>query len=289
MLRCRFTVEYVPGKKLVVADALSRAPILATEIQDEMMKLELLHEHIFVITALFPASDAQLQRIREETKNDLQLGTLLQILQSAWPAAKSQLDINVRPFWDSRHLFTQVDGLILRGPQMVIPRSLRGEMLERAHEGHLGIVKTKAPVREVFGWPEVNNQIEQLVSSCETCARFQNQQHKEPLLSIDLPQRPWEKIALDLFEFEGDNYILFMDYYLRFPEIRRLSSTRSAKVVSTMTEIFACHGIPTEIVSDNEPQFYVAEFQQFAAQFSFRHTTSSLRYPQGNGLVERCV
>ena len=64
----------MPGKKLVVADALSRALVLATESQDEMMLSELLEEHIYVITALFPASDAQLQRIREETKDDLQLG-----------------------------------------------------------------------------------------------------------------------------------------------------------------------------------------------------------------------
>ena len=62
MLRYCFTVEYVPAKKLVVADALSWAPVLATESQDEMMLSELLDEHIFVITALFPASDAQRQQ-----------------------------------------------------------------------------------------------------------------------------------------------------------------------------------------------------------------------------------
>ena len=120
-------------------------------------------------------------------------------------------------------------------------------MLERAHEGHLGIVKTKAHVREVIWWTGMNNQVEQLVSSCETCARFQNQQRKEPLLSTDLPQRPWKKVAADLFELEGDHYILLVDYYSRFPEIRHLSSTLSANVISAMTEIFACHGIPSEI------------------------------------------
>ena len=96
---------------------------------------------------------------------------------------------------------------------MVIPHTLRGEMLERAHEGHLGIVKTKTRVREVIWWPGMNNKVEQLVSSCETCARFQNQQRKEPLLSTDLPQRPWEKVEADLFELEGDHYILLGLHY----------------------------------------------------------------------------
>jgi hypothetical protein len=62
-----------------------------------------------------------------------------------------------------------MDGLILRGGQMVIPQRLRDEMLERAHEGHLGIVKTKAPVREVIWWPGMNNQLEQLVLESRTC------------------------------------------------------------------------------------------------------------------------
>ena len=80
MLRYCFTVEYVPGEKLVVADALSRAPIVTDESQQETTLSELLEEHISVITALFPASDLQLQRIREETQKDVQLATLLNIL-----------------------------------------------------------------------------------------------------------------------------------------------------------------------------------------------------------------
>ena len=47
---------------------------------------------------------------------------------------------------------------------------------------------------------------------------------------------------------------------------------------------------PVRLVgSDNGPQFSGAEFQQFAVKLGFRHITSSPRYPQGNGLVERCV
>jgi hypothetical protein len=84
------------------------------------------------------------------------------------------------------------------GTQIVIPRSMRSEMLQRAHEGHLGIVKTKARIREVIWWPGMGNQIEQMVSRCETCIRFRNQQRREPLQPTALPERPWEKVAVDL-------------------------------------------------------------------------------------------
>ena len=62
-------------------------------------------------------------------------------------------------------------------------------------------------------------------------------------------------------------------------------------VVTAMKEIFACHGhrVPCEVLSDNGPQFSCWEFAEFARQYGFHHSTSSPRYPQGNGLVERCV
>ena len=52
---------------------------------------------------------------------------------------------------------------------------------------------------------------------------------------------------------------------------------------------FARYGIPEEVISANGPQFGSAEFEKFAKDFEFKHTTSSPRYPQSNGLAERTV
>ena len=71
--------------------------------------------------------------IRDETPCDDQLAALLQVLESECPSSKQQLPIEVRPFWDNRHLFTQIDGIILRGEQIVIPKVLRPRMIMRAH------------------------------------------------------------------------------------------------------------------------------------------------------------
>ena len=165
MMKYCFHVEYVPGKSLVVADALSRAPVRG----DDSGIADIVDEYISVVTDLWPASDHQLQRIRDETRKDSQLTALLRILQTNWPLTKSALTIEVKPFWDGRHLFSQIDGLILRGNQLVIPRSLRAEMMKRAHEGHFGMVKTKSRAREVIWWPGMNNQLEQMIINCDIC------------------------------------------------------------------------------------------------------------------------
>ena len=96
---------------------------------------------------------------------------------------------------------------------------------------------------------------------------------------------------MDLFEWDGAHYVLVVDYYSRVSELRKQSSTctRAANVITAMKDIFACHGVPCEVLSDNGPQFSCREFAEFARQYGFHHSTSSHRYPQGNGLVERCV
>ena len=52
---------------------------------------------------------------------------------------------------------------------------------------------------------------------------------------------------------------------------------------------FARHGIPVVCVTDNAMQFASAEFANFAKTYGFKHVTSSPRYAQSNGFVERNV
>ena len=66
-------------------------------------------------------------------------------------------------------------------------------------------------------------------------------------------------------------------------------SFTSFNVIVALKSIFARHGIPEIIRSDNGPQYSSREFAEFATSYGFRHTTSSPRYPQSNGQVERMV
>lgn len=89
--------------------------------------------------------------------------------------------------------------------------------------------------------------------------------------------------------FTGKTYLLIVDYYSRWPEIRLLDHLTSNTVITRLKSIFATHGIPELVISDNGPQFASHAFQNFAKEFGFTHTTSSPRYPQANGEAERAV
>lgn len=70
-----------------------------------------------------------------------------------------------------------------------------------------------------------------------------------------------------------------MDYFSRFFEIAKLTSTTSEAVAEHFKSIFARHGIPEVVRSDNGPQFASESFSVFAKDWGFNHVTSSPHFP----------
>ena len=106
-------------------------------------------------------------------------------------------------------------------------------------------------------------------------------QHPEPLIPFPFPQRPWQRVGTDLFEWKKTDYLLVVDYYSRFIEIAKLTLTTAMGVISHLKSIFARHGIPEVVVLDNGPQYSSAVFEEFSKEYEFDHVTSSPKYPQG--------
>lgn len=182
-----------------------------------------------------------------------------------------------------------VEGLLLRQNRIVIPQALRKEMLRRLHEGHLGAEKCKRRARTAIYWPGINADIDRMVSTCDTCLSHRAKQQKEPMIITDTPSEPWQKIGTDLFVLNGKNYLLVVDYLSNYPEMALLPNTSTASVITHMKSIFARHGIPQVVCSDNGPCYNSKEFQEFAVEYDFKHVTSSPLYPQSNGKAEKGV
>ena len=137
-------------------------------------------------------------------------------------------------------------------------------------------------------WPDISKQLTEALSNCTECVRDVSLR-KESLIPTPLPKYPWQMVGSDLFMLKGDIYVLVVDYFSRYPEVIKLTTTVSANVIAAPKTIFARHGIPEIIRSDNDPQYSVDGFDQFTKSYGIQHITSSLRYPQSNGLVERMV
>ncbi|XP_030855818.1 uncharacterized protein K02A2.6-like [Strongylocentrotus purpuratus] len=273
---------------MYTADTLSRAVDPNAQLNAETE--EDIRVYVDAIVKSMPVTSNKRNQIVEETKKDDQLQELLGIIRDGWPETKQQsCPVRVREYWNIRSELSEADGIIFKGSKIVVPTTMRRFMLNKIHEGHLGIEKCKKRAREVIYWPRINTDITEMVQSCTSCLMYRPKQQAESLHPHDVPNRPWEKVAVDLFTLNNREYMVIVDYYSQFFEVCTMTSTSSKAVINHMKAVFARHGTPCELMSDNGPQFASQEFQSFAKEWAFHHTTSSPYYPQSNGLAENAV
>ena len=283
--RYEINLSYVPGKLLYVADALSRAYIDSEPDRELIDDVEIM---VHSVTKNFPASTGRLEQIRSATADDVTLQRLLQVVMNGWPESRTAVPEDVRPYWNMRDEMSADDGLVFAGERIVIPESMRSDMLEVLHEPHMGMEKTKSRARSAIFWPGMSKAIEDTVSRCKTCLQFARSNQKEPMIAHKIPDGPFRKVAMDIMSFKGRDYLVVVDYYSKYPELALLENKTSECVISHVKSISARHGIPEEIVADNQP-FGSYNFRQFAENWGITVTTSSPTYAQSNGQAERAV
>ena len=94
------------------------------------------------------------------------------------------------------------------------------------------------------------------------------------------------KVGTDLFSIFNQNFLIVVDYTSKYFEISLLPNTLSETVIGHTKSIFAHHGVPETVISDNGPQFISGKYDKFGKSWVLDHDFSSPEYPQGNGMVE---
>ena len=276
-------VIHVPGSQHHVADALSRATTGSCVDAND----ELLINEVEAFVSHYLPNHNYLDKIRDAQHSDPVCAKVIEFCSTGWPTYKSDHP-SLIPYFEHQNHITVSDRLLLYDDRLVIPTGLQLEMLRLIHEGHQGIVKCRARARRDVWWPGLSTEIAALVSRCLECKKTQPVP-VETLAPSALPERPWERLGMDLFEYNGHNYLIVVDYYSRWIEAILMKSTTCKSTIHVLQTLFSTHGYPDVIISDNGPQFAAHEFSLFAEQHNFTHITSSPKYPKANGEAERAV
>ena len=282
----RFTgvAEHVPGKTLVIADLLSRKPLADTQSDTEE---DVKHFASSIVNAI-PASTPKLQQIRALTQKDKVLSSTMTYVIKGWPSIQ-EVPPEVREMYSVRNNLTVIDKLLFYHNRVVIPQALRLEVLMKLHAGHMGITKTISRAQQCIWYPGITVDIRKMISQCTHCQVHTNIQRAEPLITRTLPDRPWQRIDIDLMTHERNEYMVVSDEYSRWLEIVKMNRTTSTAVIIELKRIFARWGFPDVIMCDNGTQFVSTEFKSFAKECDFIIETSSPRYAQSNGGAENAV
>uniref|UniRef100_A0ABM0MBB3 Uncharacterized protein LOC100372575 n=1 Tax=Saccoglossus kowalevskii TaxID=10224 RepID=A0ABM0MBB3_SACKO len=123
--------------------------------------------------------------------------------------------------------------------------------------------------------PGMNAEIKDYIDKCDVCHMFRTQQQKETLITHEVPVRPWAKVGIDQFVFDGNDYLVTVDYFSNFWEVDYLPNTETKTIIRKLKAHFARHGMPDICISDNGPQEGSEEFEKFSKAWNFKHITSS--------------
>ena len=278
------SVRYKKGKDLHLADTLSRAYLPEVNACESTRELEEIDHR-----ALMPVREETWQQHKNAAADDPVQHTLRAVIKRDWPDSKADVPECVHPYYDIRDELTAQEELIFKGQQLVVPRVLRKELMEKTHSSHIGIEGCIRRARDTFFWPRMTVELKEYISKCEVCLTHRRGQEKEPILQHEFVARTWGKISADLCELDNRTLLVVSDYYSNYVEVARLNTLTSRAIIKSLKEIFARFGIPDTLITDNGPQFASAEFSVFAKTWLFDHKTSSPKYAQSNGKAENAV
>ena len=270
------TIKYQPGKEMQLADALSHCPARASQ----EIKLDMRVDYIAFMKPW-------IEKLKDSTQRDPILAMVYQLTQQGWPHQRRHVPRLARRYWDFRDELSTDDGMLLKGPRLIIPGELQEEYLSHLHKGHLSASKVQENAKQHMYWTGIDADIEDYTKRCQECIK-RSQVPKEPLQPHDIPEGPWRKLGIDYFAFDGNSYVLICDYFSKFPFLYR-AKTSFWSLRDRLIDLFSIEGYPDEIVSDNGPPFQSKEFAKFLSSLGIKHTTSSPGYPHSNGFIEQHI
>ena len=180
------------------------------------------------------------------------------------------------------------NGIIMNGSRIIIPKSLQQEYLQCLHMGHLGISKCRARAKTTVFWLNIDRDISQLITRCDTCHKHQHAppSYHEHFVEAHFPSHIY---GADLCDIDGKVHIVCVDYFSFFIWERPLPEMHSDTVILGLKTIFSESGSPEILITDNGRSFISKDFKQFAIEWSFVHKMLSPHYPQGNAHAEQTV
>ena len=214
-----FTASWHKGVEHCAPDALSRAPI-SDPMPDEEVAEDALHAAVVAaLTAtsedgarIAPLQDRTLDAVRAAAARDPEYTALRDTVLDGFPEHRFEAPLSVRPYWGIRDMLAVDDNLVVYGPRLIIPGSLRREVLAGLHDAHQGMEKTKRRARQSVFWPGIDRDIANTVAACSSCRQLVPSHCNEPLWQEEeeVLTRVFESVSADYFHVAGRTYLIYV-------------------------------------------------------------------------------
>ncbi|KAF0755067.1 Integrase catalytic domain-containing protein, partial [Aphis craccivora] len=151
---------HIPGEKMFIADALSRACISSRNNDLDIDVSNVVH-------SINMSENIRNEFVQETIKDDL-LKQLVYVCKNGWP--KHNNKVSHVPYFNMRYQISFDDDLLFLNNRVFVPMKLQNKILFELHETHLGVGKTKTRARSLFYWKGLDKDIEENIGNCANFA-----------------------------------------------------------------------------------------------------------------------
>ena len=285
ILACyQYKIQYRPTEKHSNADVCSRYPLKVVENDDTDVA-----DVFFNTFAETPVIN--FSSVSRLTRLDSVLSKVLKFVLEGWPSRLTKYQEDIRPYFERRTELSTEQGCVLWGSRIRVPEKLREEVLELLHLAHQGVVAVKALARSYVWWPRINDNIEKMTKKCGACQDSQNLPSKSKPHPWKPATKPWERLHVDFCgPVHGVMWLVVVDAYTKWIEVINMkSSTTSSSTIRELRKLFAIHGLPVILCSDNAQQLKSEEIVNFLNSNGIQPVLVPTYSPNTNGIAERAV
>ena len=164
LLQYNFLVEHIAGRSTSVTDILFRYSAVekckSSDGTRDTAQISTVFENS-QLAAITP------KHLEEATRDGTLLCEASKFITSNWPA-KCPTD-QLKPLYNINEELPMYGGCFYRGERACIPKSLRTQVLQLAHENHSGITRMTQSYRDTVWWPGIDSEVECYVKTCTAC------------------------------------------------------------------------------------------------------------------------
>ena len=294
LLPYKFECRWVSGASHKLADALSRQACFApTETEqkeaDELnvsnYSLNVIAEHVYNVSNKI--KDPIWEKLIKSTLSSKSYSRLKNMLETNQPKKNLPKSDPFRPIYDK---LSTNNGFVLFGDRLVVPKDSQKDILEELHKGHIGQKKTLALAKQNYFWPNMNNDVKQMILGCKACSYFLPSPPVDQENANEFKATaPMDILGMDIFFAEGSEYLLVVDDYSSYFWTFKMKSIASEQIIACLEKLQHQYGYMKVAVSDGASNFTSMQFQNYCFENNIYHKKSSPMNPRSNMLSESGV